>query len=211
LRPLFAGKRQLMLDHGRGYDVDRLLQVFRANAGLSTEGAVVRWRPRERPVTTSGPGGEQGLNGTAALPLNQWSHLAVTLSGSTGTLYVNGAAVARDASMTLDPSVLGTSARNWRGRSNFSGDPVYAGAFDEVKVWSRALAAAELTSLQSHEARKCSARLGDLASCSFAADGGGPFGDASARGLTATLRRTWGGPSHPRRQRPVRQPVQRQP
>ncbi|EMF52651.1 hypothetical protein [Streptomyces bottropensis] len=39
-RGLFADKRQLMLDHGRGYDVDRLLQVFRANAGLSAKGAV---------------------------------------------------------------------------------------------------------------------------------------------------------------------------
>lgn len=36
----FAAKRRLVLDHGRGYDVDRLLQVFRANAGLSTRDAV---------------------------------------------------------------------------------------------------------------------------------------------------------------------------
>ncbi|MDG5801649.1 glycoside hydrolase family 127 protein [Streptomyces ossamyceticus] len=325
---LFADKRQLMLDHGRGYDVDRLLQVFRANAGLSTKGAVApggwegldgeangnlrghytghfltmlaqayagtgdtayadrirsmvgalsevrealrgdpkmlavtgKWggahenvrgscqyvdlpsavlggasaitlsawvRPTHNAdwqrvfdfgdnttrymylvtrnaggvprfaVTTGGPGGEQGLNGTAALPLNQWSHLAVTLSGSTGTLYVNGTAVARNASMTLDPSVLGTLANNWLGRSNFSGDPVYAGALDEFNVWSRALTAAEITSLQSNEAKKSSAGLGDLASYAFAATDGGTFADASGRGLTASLRRTWGGPSHP--------------
>jgi hypothetical protein len=51
LRPgLFADKRQLMLDHACGYDVNRLLQVFRANAGLSTGGAVA-------------PGGWEGLDG----------------------------------------------------------------------------------------------------------------------------------------------------
>ncbi|WP_420906890.1 beta-L-arabinofuranosidase domain-containing protein, partial [Streptomyces prasinus] len=49
---VFADKRRLMLDHARGYDVHRLLQVFRANAGLSTGGAVA-------------PGGWEGLDGEA--------------------------------------------------------------------------------------------------------------------------------------------------
>ncbi|MFI1212162.1 beta-L-arabinofuranosidase domain-containing protein [Streptomyces sp. NPDC020802] len=323
---LFASKRQLMLDHGRGYDVNRLLQVFRANAGLSTGGAVapggwegldgeangnlrghytghfltmlsqawastgdqayadrirtmlgaltdVRAALRKDPavlavtgkfgtaaenvrgsyqyvnlpaavlngsaaitlsawvrpthnanwtrvfdfgnnntrymylaarnagglprfaITTNGPGGEQGLNGTAALPLNQWSHLAVTISGSTGTLYVNGASVAQNTSMTLNPSSLGALTNNWLGRSNFD-DPVFAGAYDEFNVWSRALTAAEITSLQSNRAAASSAGRGTLASYTFDETTGGTFADASGRGLTATLRRTWGGPSH---------------
>ncbi|SFN19672.1 Beta-L-arabinofuranosidase, GH127 [Streptomyces sp. cf124] len=324
---LFADKRRLMLDHGRGYDVDRLLQVFRANAGLSTKGAVapggwegldgeangnlrghytghfltmlaqayastgeqvyadkirtmvdalteVREALRKDPrmlavtgkwggahenvrgsyqyvdlpaavlggasaitlsvwvkpthnanwqrifdfgnnttrymylasrngsgvprfaITNSGAGGEQALNGTAALPLNQWSHLAVTISGTTGTLYVNGTAVAQNTSMTLNPSVLGTLTNNWLGRSNYADDPVFAGAFDEFNVWSRALTTAEITSLQTNEAKRSSAGLGNLASYYFFATSGGTFDDASGRGLTATLRRTWGGPSH---------------
>ncbi|MGI5373546.1 beta-L-arabinofuranosidase domain-containing protein [Streptomyces sp. CA-251387] len=329
LRPgLFADKRQLMLDHARGYDVNRLLQVFRANAGLATGGAVapggwegldgeangnlrghytghfltmlsqayagtgeqvfvdkirtmvgalteVREALRKAPavlsvggkfgtavenvrgsyqyvhlpaavlggasaitlsawvkpthagnwarvfdfgnnttrymclaarnaggvprfaITTGGPGGEQGLDGTAALPINQWSHLAVTIAGGTGTLYVNGTAVARNTAMSLTPAALGTLTNNWLGRSNFSTDPVFAGAFDEFNVWSRALTAAEVTELQSRRAADASAGRGDLASYAFDETSGGTIADASGRGLTATLRRTWGGPSHP--------------
>ncbi|MEV6594990.1 beta-L-arabinofuranosidase domain-containing protein [Streptomyces acidicola] len=324
---VFAAKRRLMLDHGRGYDVNRLLQVFRAGAGLSTGGAVapggwegldgeangnlrghytghfltmlsqsyastgdrayadkvrtmvgalteVRDALRRDPrvlsvtgrfgtahenvrgsyqyvdlpaavlggtpaitlsawvkpthdanwtrifdfgdnttrylylaarngsgvprfaITTGGPGGEQALNGTAALPLDRWSHLAVTISGSTGTLYVNGTAVARNTSMTLNPAALGTLRNNWLGRSNFSADPAFAGALDEFNIWSRALTVAEITALQNDPASATPAGRGDLASYDFSETTGGTFADASGRGLTATLRRTWGGPSH---------------
>ncbi len=148
-------------------------------------------------VTSSGPGGEQGLDGTAALPLNQWNHLAVTIGGGTGTLYVNGSAVARNTAMTLTPATLGTLANNWLGRSNFAADPVFAGAYDEFNVWSRALSAAEITELQGARAADVSAGRGDLASYAFDETSGATFADASGRGLAATLRRTWGGPSHP--------------
>ncbi|MEV0637857.1 beta-L-arabinofuranosidase domain-containing protein [Streptomyces sp. NPDC050619] len=325
---LFADKRQLMLDHARGYDVNRLLQVFRANAGLSTRGAVapggwegldgeangnlrghytghfltmlsqayagtgeqvfvdktrtivealteVREALRREPtvlstagrfgtgaenvrgsyqyvdlpaqvlggasaitlsawvkpthdanwtrifdfgndttrylylaarnangvprfaITTSGAGGEQALNGTAALPLNEWSHLAVTLAGGTGTLYVNGTAVARNTAMSLTPAALGILTNNWLGRSNYSADPVFPGAYDEFNVWSRALTPAEITELQDSRAAEVSAGRGDLASYAFDESAGSTFADASGRGLTATLRRTWGAPSHP--------------
>ncbi|MGW0583332.1 beta-L-arabinofuranosidase domain-containing protein, partial [Streptomyces sp. NPDC002920] len=142
-------------------------------------------------ITTGGAGAEQGLNGTAALPLNQWSHLAVTIAGGTGTLYVNGTAVAGNTAMSLTPAALGTLANNWLGRSNYASDPVFAGAFDGFDVWSRALGAAEVAALQSTRT------TGDLVSYSFGETSGSTLADASGRGLTATLRRTWGGPSHP--------------
>jgi uncharacterized protein len=44
-------------------------------------------------ITVSGNGNEQRLDAPDPLPLSTWTHLAVTLSGTTGTLYVNGAAV----------------------------------------------------------------------------------------------------------------------
>ncbi|MEV5547341.1 beta-L-arabinofuranosidase domain-containing protein [Streptomyces sp. NPDC052309] len=327
-RGVFADKRRLMLDHARGYNVNRLLQVFRANAGLSTLGAVapggwegldgeangnlrghytghfltmlsqayrstgeqvfaerigtmvgalteVREALRRDPavlsvagrfgtaaenprgsyqyvdlpagvlggaaaitlavwvkpahdgawarvldcgddttrylylaarnadgvprfaVTTGGPGGEQGLDGTAPLPLNEWSHLAVTLADGTGTLYVDGTAVARNTGMTLTPAALGALADHWLGRSHYPADPVFAGAFEEFNVWSRALTAAEIGALRDSRAADTPAGRGDLASYAFDETSGGTFADASGRELTATLRRTWGGPSHP--------------
>ncbi|MER5526201.1 beta-L-arabinofuranosidase domain-containing protein [Streptomyces sp. NPDC002677] len=320
---LFAEKRALMLDHARGYDVNRLLQVFRANAGLDTGGAVapggwegldgeangnlrghytghfltmlaqayastgeevfgtkirtmvgalgeVREALRHEPsvlsvagvlggtavanergsyqyvelpagvlgsasavtlsawvrpahqdawarvldfgdgttrylylaarnangvprfaITTGGAGAEQGIDGTAALPLDRWSHLAVTIADGTGTLYVNGTAVARNTAMSLTPAALGTLADHWLGRSHYPADPVFAGAFGGFDVWSRALSADEIAGLQS-------ARVGgDLVSYAFGETSGSVFADASGRGLDAALRRTWGGPGHP--------------
>ncbi|WP_459803237.1 beta-L-arabinofuranosidase domain-containing protein [Herbidospora sp. RD11066] len=314
---IFAAKRAMMLDYGRGYDVDRLLQVFRANAGLPTLGAVapggwegldgeangnlrghytghfltmlsqayggtgekvyadrirsmvgalteVRDALRTDPavnvvpgkfggavenargshqyvdlpagvlggspaitisawvnpshdgpwarvfdfgdnttrymylatanafgvprfaITTGGPAQEQGIDATLALPLNEWSHLAVTLAGSTATLYLNGAVAGTNTRMTLSPASLGTPVNNWLGRSNYPGDPVFPGALDDVNLWSRALTQAEIQALQTAPGR------GDLASYTFDED----LTDASGRGRHATLRRTW-RPSHP--------------
>ncbi|MEI7899977.1 MAG: DUF6055 domain-containing protein [bacterium] len=51
---------------------------------------------------------EQALAGPAALPAGVWTHVAVTLSGDAGTLYVNGQPVANNAAFSLNPDrVLG--------------------------------------------------------------------------------------------------------
>ncbi|MFC0628873.1 LamG domain-containing protein [Kribbella deserti] len=136
-------------------------------------------------ITANGPGAEQGINGTTPLPLNQWSHIAVTIAGTTGTLYVNGVPVGTNTALSLNPAALGALQHHWLGRSHFAGDPVFAGALDEVNISARALGPAEL------EAK------GDLASYTFDELTGGTFADSSGRGRTASLRRTWGGPSHP--------------
>lgn len=142
-------------------------------------------------ITISGAGGEQGINATAPLPVGAWSHLAVTIAGTTGTLYVNGVAVGTNTAMTLNPAVLGSLVNNWLGRSNYAGDPIFAGAFDEVNIFSRALSADEITQLQQTPA------TGDLASYSCTETSGNTFADTSGRQQTATLRRSWGSPSHP--------------
>ncbi|MBO3744680.1 glycoside hydrolase family 127 protein [Streptosporangiaceae bacterium NEAU-GS5] len=98
-------------------------------------------------ITTSGAGGEQQVNGPAALATGAWAHVAVTLSGNTCILYVNKAEVARNTGVTLRPSGLGATTANYLGRSQYSGDPYLNGQLDDFRLYSRALSAAEIAAL----------------------------------------------------------------
>ena len=97
-------------------------------------------------ITTSGAGGEQQIDGAAALPTGSWQHVAVTWTGNVGTLYVNAVQVGQNASMTLKPSSLGNTTLNYIGRSQYN-DPYLAGLVDEFRIYGRALSAAEISQL----------------------------------------------------------------
>src|SRR5216683_8328380 len=86
-----------------------------------------------RSVTPSGGG--DSITGPGTLPLNTWSHVAVTLSGHTGTLYVNGQPVATNTNMTLTPADLGATNQNWIGRSQFIADPFLAATVDDFQIY----------------------------------------------------------------------------
>ena len=87
---------------------------------------------------------EQGINSTIALTAGSWNHVAITLSGSTATLYVNGAVAGTNSAMTLTPSSLGATTLNYIGKSQFSADAYLNGAVDEFRIYNRALTAAEV-------------------------------------------------------------------
>ena len=91
-------------------------------------------------------GGEQIIDGTAVLPTGSWQHVAVTLSGTTGTLYVNGAQVGQNTSMTLKPSSLGTTTQTWIGRSQWA-DPYFDGLIDGFRIYARALSSTDISTL----------------------------------------------------------------
>ncbi|WP_157437143.1 LamG-like jellyroll fold domain-containing protein [Actinoplanes subtropicus] len=125
--------------------------------------------------------GEQQLNAATQLPVGTWSHLAVTLSGSTGTLYVNGAAVATNTAMTLHPSSLGSTNQNWIGRSQFD-DPYLDATVDDFQIYGHALAAADVAALAGGQPG-----AGDVADYRFDEQSGATAVDSSGSGHDATV------------------------
>jgi alpha-D-xyloside xylohydrolase len=97
-------------------------------------------------ITNSGSAGEQQINGQAALPAGVWTHVAVTLAGNVGILYVNGVEVGRNSALTLKPFNLGNTTQNWIGRSQYS-DPYLSGLVDDFRIYSGALSASDVQAL----------------------------------------------------------------
>lgn len=94
---------------------------------------------------------DQALEHSAALPIGAWTHVAVTISGNTGKLFVNGALSVTNTSMSLNPSAVGTD-ENYLGRSRYSADAYFDGMMDDVVFLSNALGDAKITSLMSNDA-----------------------------------------------------------
>jgi hypothetical protein len=132
-------------------------------------------------ITTGGNGREQQLNSPSPLPVNAWSHVAVTLSGTTGTLYINGNPVATNANMTLRPSSLGNTTQNWIGRSQFA-DPFLNATIDDFQVYDHALAAADVQALAGGQPG-----AGNVASYRFDEADGATATDSSGNGRDATI------------------------
>ncbi|HEY2267016.1 MAG TPA: arabinofuranosidase catalytic domain-containing protein, partial [Streptosporangiaceae bacterium] len=133
-------------------------------------------------ITTSGNGAEQQINAPGTLPLNTWSNVAITLSGTTGTLYINGTPVATNNNMTLNPASLGDTNQNWIGRSQFSADPYLDGTVDDFNIYNRALSASEVAALASGQPG-----AGDVADYKFDETGGTTALDSSGNGRDATI------------------------
>jgi hypothetical protein len=85
-------------------------------------------------------GSERDANGTAQLPLNQWSHLAATYDGSTLKVWLNGAQVGTLAIAGAIPASTGPFL--------IGGDAVFSewfqGSIDDVLVYNRALSQTEI-------------------------------------------------------------------
>jgi hypothetical protein len=102
-------------------------------------------------IRVSGNNTEQQLNYAAPFSTGEWHHVAVTLSGTTGTLYVDGVAVNTNTNMTYKPSSLGTTTQNYIGKSQFN-DPYLNGVVDEFRIYNRALTAPEINSVYTQNA-----------------------------------------------------------
>jgi len=94
----------------------------------------------------AGAGGNDGqvIEAPSALPTRRWVHVAVTLQGTTGRLYVDGKEVARTSDILLSPRQVGDQVsylgRNW-------GHPSFDGRIQGFRVDAGALSAAEIAAL----------------------------------------------------------------
>lgn len=80
-----------------------------------------------------------------ALPVDQWTYVVATLTGSTARIYINGELSATSTSMTNDPVAYGPSVNNWLGRSQWgAGDGYFNGKIDQLKIYNYALSTVEI-------------------------------------------------------------------
>ena len=94
-------------------------------------------------MTTNGGGNEQQINCGSVLTTGVWHEVAVTLNGGTGVLYLDGAAVGTNAGLTLNPAILGSTANNYLGKSQYP-DPYFDGQLDEFSIYGSGFSAAEV-------------------------------------------------------------------
>lgn len=79
---------------------------------------------------------------SAALPVNTWSHVALTYDGSVNRLYINGALTS-----TSDPHTETFNNAVKLGYAVSGGDNYFPGLLDEVEIFNRALTQAEIQSI----------------------------------------------------------------
>jgi hypothetical protein len=87
---------------------------------------------------------DRAVNATAAIAANTWTHLAMTYDGTTMRYYVNGTQVATRA----QTGAAATSAGLLRIGGNSVWGEWFAGQIDEVRVYNRALTAAEIVTVR---------------------------------------------------------------
>jgi Glycosyl hydrolases family 43/Concanavalin A-like lectin/glucanases superfamily len=96
-------------------------------------------------ITINGNGAEQIIDAPTAMPTGSWCHVAVTLDGAKGLLYLNGNPVGTNSSVTIRP--WQTLARsNYLGKSQWP-DPAFSGKIDSFRIFGRALSAGEIQGL----------------------------------------------------------------
>ncbi|MET3180072.1 UNVERIFIED_ORG: hypothetical protein ABIC43_003231 [Variovorax guangxiensis] len=98
-------------------------------------------------ITTEHGYNEQVIDGAAALPTGRWVHVAVTVSDTLGTLYVDGVEAASNTQMSLAPIDLGATTQNWLGRSQYASDAYLKGRIDDFRIYGGALGSAEVAAL----------------------------------------------------------------
>lgn len=96
-------------------------------------------------------GAEVRASGTAPVAASRWVHMAVVVTGGTSVAtYLDGTLVGQAATSYTASAAIGSSTfSGYLGKSFYGPDAYWAGAIDEVKVWTSALSAAQLQQTES--------------------------------------------------------------
>ncbi len=89
------------------------------------------------------PGGQWWFDSGLIIPTDEWSYVAIVVTPSDVTLYLNGVGVTQNVSTSLNDitSMLIGSYQNWGSRN-------YTGQIDEVRIWNRSLSQEEIRELR---------------------------------------------------------------
>src|SRR4051794_1928415 len=131
-------------------------------------------------INGNAAGAEQVINAPSALPIGQWTHVAITQNGTTARMYFNGVQVAENTNMTLTPSSMGNTTQNFIGKSQYE-DPLLNAAVDDFQIYDRALSTDELTALQTAPG------AGNVASYKFDEASGDSVLDSSGNARNGTV------------------------
>lgn len=115
------------------------------------------------------------------LPLNVWKHVAITGSGGSRKLFIDGfPAMTLDNGPAVAPREMEPIANaSWIGKSRFAADPGFPGTMDEFRIYSRVLTASEIADLAWPKA--------DYSYWRFDESSGAAAKDSSDRGLATAL------------------------
>jgi Concanavalin A-like lectin/glucanases superfamily/Secretion system C-terminal sorting domain/Ig-like domain CHU_C associated len=88
-----------------------------------------------------------------AFTLGTWYHVAATYDGTTRKIYVNGNVVGQDTPQTNVHFVTNTANVTIGAGNNLAANGFFKGSMDEVRIWNKALTAADIMNTMNCEAQ----------------------------------------------------------
>ncbi|MFC7535140.1 family 43 glycosylhydrolase [Actinoplanes sp. GCM10030250] len=126
------GNTDASTGYGNGY-------LFATGNGLRNSVSLSNWTGEQNTRPADGHNLGRGM----------WKHIAYTQTGTTGTLYEDGVAVATSTAISIPPGAIGggTTTANYFGRSLYNGDRYFQGRMRDLRVYDRALSTGEAAEL----------------------------------------------------------------